>query len=43
MKLTTALTVLAITLLVFFILFSFRVVDEIIQDTKNGEDNDEDE
>ena len=42
MKLTTTLIVLAVTLLVFFILFSFRVVDEIIQDVKNGEDDEED-
>lgn len=41
MKLTTALIVLTVTLLVVFILFSLRVVDEIIQDVKNGEDDEE--
>ena len=43
MKLTTTLIVLAVTLLVFFILFSFRVVGEIIQDIKYSKEDEEDD
>lgn len=35
--------VFGVTLLVFFTLFSFRVVDEIIQDIKHSKEDDKDE
>lgn len=35
--------VFGVALLIFFTLFSFRVVDEIIQDIKNSKEDEENE